>query len=170
MIWFSSRKLEKALSEGVLSNWEKARYLILVAVLSALTGPAYLPRPVYGKREPAEIRALYLAFAVVMMLVVYHGIKRCFNTNQKIDAERFFERMACLSVPVFAKMVVFCVPAFLVVLWAVALHGTSHPEPDAETINKLVVALGCLGPILLYVYYWMLNRSFARLGALLKGR
>ena len=169
MIWFSSKKLEKALSEGVLSDWEKAKYLVLMAVLSALSGSAYLPRPIYGRRLPAEIRAFYLAFGVIGMLVVYFGIKRCFNTNQKIDAERFFERMACLSVPVSAKMVVFCLPAFLVVLWAAVLLGRSHSEPHEETTNELVVALGCLGPVLLYLYYWMLNRSFARLGALLRG-
>ena len=96
MIWFSSRKLEKALSEGVLSNWEKAKYLILMAVLTAMTSPAYFLRPTYGKRPPPGTGLWDLAFGLVGMFVVYHGIKRCFRTNEHIDAERFFERMACL--------------------------------------------------------------------------
>ena len=165
MIWFSSRELEIALSNDSLSYWEKAKYLVFMAVIGLLAGgPLYSARPLYG----AKMSALNILFSfpcgVLSAYLAYRGIRSCFLANENIDGTSFFERMACLTVPVWTKLFIFWVPLSFVLVWLLVQFKDTEPELFKIVQNIFYL----LGPLWIFVYYLLLRRSFNRLGGLLK--
>ena len=129
MILFSSKELEIALSNDLLSYWEKTKYLVLVAVIGALLGgPLVLIRPIYG----AKMSTLNLLFsslcAVLSAYLAYRGIKACFLTNEGIDGTLFFERMACLTVPVSIRVGIFMFLISVGLAWSFVPLKNTRPE------------------------------------------
>lgn len=160
MIIFSSQKLEKAIAKDQLTNWGIAKYLIIyITIPIILGGPIYLVRPVYGYKPPPLSNLFSIAFSILSALVVYHGVKKCFKTNKLIDNINFVERFVILSLPVFIKFIFLFIPFFIFVLILIGFISRSIPSIKLY----IYIIFSALGPLLLYVYYSLLHRSFSRL-------
>ena len=165
MIIFSSKKLEKAIAENKLESWGKAKYIIVPAVISALIGGTlYLISPLYGERAPMLNTSLQILFNILLALVTYCGIKKCFQTNKDMDEENFLERFVILSLPIFIKFALVLTPILIIYYVIVGTIRESHPELFKRAP---ILVYGSI-PIACYLYYSFLNRSFTRLGTLIK--
>lgn len=164
MILFSSRKLEVALSNNLLNDWQKVKYIIFMTVLGYLSGTVYWGTPLYGRSIPLFRLPFYLASAIISAYVAYRGIKKCFKTNEVIDAMSFFERIICLSVPVWLQLTIILLPLTLALSWLIVRIGNAVPELE----EKLWLIFYVLSPATAFVYFHLLNNSFVRLGVLLK--
>lgn len=165
MIWFSSRELEIALSTDSLSYWEKAKYLVFMAVIGALAaGPLYLARPIYGAKMSGLNMLFSFTCGVLSAYLAYRGIRNCFLANEDIDGTSFFERMACLTVPVWTRLFIILAP--LSIGAALLLVPFKDTKPELFKILQNIFYL--LAPLWIFVYYLLLRRSFNRLGGMLK--
>ncbi|MDD5556109.1 MAG: hypothetical protein PHN82_02540 [bacterium] len=167
MIIFSSRKLEKAIAEDELSNWKKAKYVILPAVLAILAGgPIYFITPTYGEKAPALNFFLHMVFNILGAYVTYYGIKKCFRTNEIIDGNNFLERFVILLIPVAVKLIIILLPFALIYYGIASSFRDSHPI----FFKRSPIILYALRPIFIYIYYSLLNHSFIRLKGLISQR
>ena len=165
MIIFSSRKLEQSIADNRLASWAKAKYLIFTAVVMAVFyGPFYLVHPFYGESAPTLNSIFSLIFTIVGVFVTYYGIKECYATNRAVDDKDFLERFAILSVPVFVKVSIIVFPATLCVSMLMLSLRETHPMLS----KRFPIILSLLGPLLFYIYYCILNRSFTRLGRVIE--
>ena len=164
MIIFSSRKLEQAIAQDSLPNWEKAKYAILPAIISMLLiGPTYIVRPLYGAKPPFLNSIITFLFNVVAAFIIFYGIRKCFRTNEETDRKEFLARYAILSVPVLIKFLLIFIPiTFVLIIIIDAMSGTNQ-----ETFKGFPVSISILSTLLVYLYYCLLNRSFARLRELI---
>jgi len=160
LIIFSSRTLEIAISEGQLVNRTKVNYLILPMVLSSLSGPFFVFRPTYGEPPPELLhKLLSMVCSILAAYLTYRGIIQCYFTNKQFDGMEFFERFAILFVPPLMKMVVITVPpSFLLFTMVNKYELLSHVLPSMFVI---------LGPLVVFIFYRMLNNSFYRLGCII---
>ncbi len=166
MILFSSRKLEVALSNNLLNDWQKVKYIIFMTVLGYLSGMSYWGQSMHGRKWPLYFASFQLASAIVSAYLAYKGIRKCFKTNEAIDATSFFERMACLTVPVWIRLAIIILPVTIGLGWMIVKIEQAAPELQ----YKFSLIFYVLGPVWVIVYYHMLNNSFVRLGVLLKER
>jgi len=162
MILWSSRKLEQALVGGRLDPWTKVKYLLVPIILGALAGPIYIFRPVYGQRPPLINSLFSFIFAVLSAFIAYWGIKICFSINNKIDGNRFFERLAVLTVPVLIKVAVFFF--FFSFILVVVFSYLKVRAPILFQWTHIIISV--LGPIVTYTMYSMIRNSFERFGRL----
>ncbi len=163
MILLSSERLENALAEANLSEWEKTQYLLLPIVLGALVGGAFtsLLRQDFGGEVPAHQETIMFADGVIMAAISYWGISRAFRTNAKSDGQRFIERFTILSIPVAVKLWVGlfgCVVLLSVVMGRLGLSG-----PEVRAYFRLAVNVGA--PLAYLAFYVLILRSFKRLSA-----
>ncbi len=164
MILWSSRKLEQSLANGQLDSWTKVKYLIIPAVLGALSVPFYVMRPVYGQRPPLINSLFSFIFAILSAFLVYRGIKICFRINNKIDGNVFFERIAVLTIPVLIKVAVFFF--FFSFILVVVFSYLKVRAPILFQWTHIIIS--ALGPIVTYTMYSMIRNSFERFGRLLE--
>ncbi len=160
MIIWSSRKLEEALAQGKLSNWTRVKYLIIPAVVGAFSGPVYLIRPRYGPRTQPFNALCACVCGILTAYLVYTGIRKCYRTNKQIDGKSFFERFVVLTVPVFVRVMVVAFTLSMTFLYATAL--TAERFPILANRASIVLVLTVFGPIVTYVLYALINRSFIR--------
>ncbi len=164
MILWSSRKLEQALASGQLDSWTKVKYLLVPVVLGALLGPFYVFRPVYGQKAPLINSLFSFICAVLSAFVVYWGIKICFRINNKIDGNRFFERLAVLTIPVLIKVAVF----FFFFSFILVMVFRFLKDRVPILFQWMPIIISALGPIVTYTLYSMLRNSFERFGRLVE--
>jgi hypothetical protein len=159
MIVFSSKKLESALAENRLTQWDKVKYIILIAVLYSLSyGPIRWIKPTFSPTygtTPEKHPLFFILCSALAAYIAYRGIKECFRINEDIDAKSFFERWACLSVPVGLRLTFYMMPVFIFFPFLIGLP-----------FERVFVSL--LNPIAALIYYHLIARSFIRLGELLK--
>lgn len=164
MILFSSRNLELAFAREELTKWDKVKYLIFMAVLAALaSGPFYWIRPVYGTKMPTLNMFVSFACSVLSAYIAYWGIKKCFQINESGDGRDFFQRMACLTVPVTFRVGLVAIPVAIGVGVLVGIVLRIDPERQSVLLNLYYL----MGPALAFFYYHLLKRSFLRLARLL---
>jgi hypothetical protein len=160
MILFSSKKLEKYLSQGILNSWEKTKYLVFLIILSSLTGPIYLVSPRYENQLP-KLNILILVITWFLFLIItFRGIKKCFKTNQGIDDHNFIIRFIILFVPVMVKFMLIFFISSLVFGWLISFDAKAHPT----LVNRSGILILVAKPILAYLFFLVLNGSFIRLG------
>jgi hypothetical protein len=113
------------------------------------------------------VKSIDLATVVVSVIIIVYGIKKCFKINEAIDHQNFIERFAILSVPVSVKILIVGVPSSLVLIWLMfGFLSRNHPN-----LYQFVPAFFyIIGPIVAYIYYFFLRRSFVRFGQLMKGK
>ncbi len=158
---FSSRKLEQSIADNQLTCWDKAKYVLFTAiVLVVFSGPIYLVIPIYGRSAPALNSLFSLGFTILGTFVTYYGIKECYATNRASDDKDFIERLAILSIPVFTK--------FIFIVFPTTLYVVILMSSFRETQPMFPIILSALSPVLFYVYYYVLNRSFTRLGRVIE--
>lgn len=164
MILFSSRNLELAFAREELTKWDKVKYIILMTVIFTTTyGPIYWAKPIYGARQPSLDKVISFSCSVLAAYIAYRGIKKCFQINENIDGISFFERWACLTVPVGFRLTLYFLPVVFAISGLFTLFKSSDPEP----YRMLPIAFNLLGPIWSLTYYHLLKRSFLQLGELL---
>ena len=160
MILFSSKKLEKYLAQGILDSWERTKYLVFIIILFSLTGPIYLVSPRYGSQIP-KLNILILIITWFLFLVItFRGIKNCFKTNQDIDDQNFNTRFIIMFVPVMVKFILIFFVSSLIFGWLISFDVKAHPT----LVNHFSILILVSKPILAYLFYLLLNRSFIRLG------
>ena len=165
MILLSSGKLERAIAKKILSNWEKTKYIILPIILTTLFyGPFYIIRPNYGVKPPLINSLFTFFFCIISTFIVYSGIKKCFKTNESTDKEFFIERFMILLIPIMFKLILFFVPFILILVVIVG----SMREHLPIVFKRFPIILSAFCPIMYYIQYYLLNRSFVRLGNLLE--
>ncbi len=160
----SSRKLERALAGGKLRPWAKVKYLILPAVLAALSSQTYILRPRYGTEAPTLNQYVFMLCAALSAYLTYWGIKRCFETNRAIDAHAFFERFAVLFVPPLIKIMLVTLALSMVIFRA----ANALREQVPILFERVWILIAALGPLATFAMYLLLNNSFRRLGEIIK--
>lgn len=153
MIIFSPAKLEREISSGALTTWEKVKYLFLATVVAAVSGPVYWLAPVIKPRDYNTISLIQNLSAIIGLFITYYGIKKCYNTNT--EKEDFIELFICLRVPWTVLFTVILVPTSLVLIYS--LKRIFNDNPD---IPYLVISISA--PLVIYTYYHFLNGSFQR--------
>jgi hypothetical protein len=164
MIFFSSKKLEAKLAHNQLSDWEKVKYMLIPSMLSSLlSGPIFFVRPYYGPHHSTLQAIGSLAGGILVAIAIYWGIKRNYQTNEKIDGKNFIVRWVILSFPVFNKFLVGFLPGTLIFLIVSAAATRNSPE-----VRKYIpTLLTMVFPALLVWMYCLIDASFKRFGKLI---
>jgi hypothetical protein len=161
VILWSSQKLEQALAKGQLDSWTKVKYLLIPAVMGALSAePFFLFRPVYGKEPPAINDLFFSIFAIITAFITYWGIKACFKVNTNIDGKDFLERFVVLTLPVIIRIFSFYIPCGIVLL---AIIGPLK-DRDPTIFYRATIIFSAFSPIITYMMYSMIKNSFKRFG------
>lgn len=164
MTVLSSEKVERVLAKNELTGWEKGKYLIILMVLGFFSRPFALASPVFS-RPPLIVKGIDLATVVVSVIIIVYGIKKCFKINEVIDHQNFIERFAILSVPVSVKILIVGFPSSFVLVWLMfGFFSRNHPDLYQFVPGFFYI----IGPVVAYIYYFFLKRSFVRLGQLMK--
>lgn len=164
MILFSSRALEAALAKGELGSWEKAKYAIIPSVLGALGGIRFVVQPVFGAPTPFEVGLVGSVSMIASALLAYHGIKRCYEANERFGGGAFLERFVILLLPPFLVLGVLAFVATAGVL----ILGAAMRAQFPESVVWAGVATHLMDPLLVWGIYAWLNRSFERFGKLVQ--
>jgi hypothetical protein len=155
MIIFSPKKVEDALRDGTFTSWEKAKYIILTAVVTAIGEPFYLVAPTIKQTNTTGTEILVRLVATITGLVItYFGVKHCYRIND--DSERFIERFICLRVPWTAIFALTFGPINLAVLY------TAEKQLETSVFRGISAFIGSLT---IALFYWALSGSFKRLSA-----
>lgn len=155
MVLFSPSKLENQLATESLTTWEKAKYLFLAVVVSALTGPAYWIAPAIQPRNYGIVQSIQNISAIVGLYVTYKGIKKCYDINENKD--HFIERFICLRVPWTVLFTLILTPACLILIYVLKQIFTENRD-----IPFLVISLSA--PLVIYIFYHCMSNSFRKLG------
>ena len=165
MILFSSLKLEKAIAEGEITGWQKAKYIIIPAVFMApFASTTFLISPKFQTRPPGFHTLIQFVCTIGTMVITYYGIKFCFKANNKIDNHNFIERFCILLLPVTLQLILIFFPLTLLITginYAIYRH-------QQDILTKYSIMYVIFGPIYTVIYYSLLLRSFRRLGKLLE--
>jgi len=135
--------------------------LLLPLILSTLAGgPIYLFTPRYGVEQPAFAPVRMLCSGILMAVVTYYGIRMGYRANQDIDGKHFIERYTILSVPVFIKFMVICIPVLFGLMIVVGLLSNVVPalKPHLGTILQLMF------PLVFLWFYVLVAASIRRFG------
>lgn len=153
MIIFYPKKIEDALRTGSFTSWEKAKYIILTAVVTALGEPFYLVAPVVRQASftGTEIITRLLG-TLIALIVTYLGVRYCYKIND--DSNKFIERFICLRVSWTAIFALTLGPINLTVLYAV------KKQMDTAIYHGVSAFIG---PVTIAFFYWALSGSFKRL-------
>ncbi|MGZ3749278.1 MAG: hypothetical protein ACXVCD_18220 [Pseudobdellovibrionaceae bacterium] len=158
----SSEKVERLIATDKLTGWEKGKYLIILMVLGFFSRPFALVSPIFS-RPPWIVQTLDLATVAVSILIIVYGTKRCFKINEAIDHQNFIERFAVLSVPISVKIVIIAIPSIFVLQWLTfSIFSRDNPDVYQYVPGFFYV----IGPVINFVYYFFLKRSFVRVGRL----
>jgi hypothetical protein len=161
----SSQKLEAALSEGTLSEWEKTKYIILLTVLSLAFSPVFWLTPKYSD-GPGGVDAIISLLALLLNVVLtVKGLKNCYNVNKNADDKNFIERFTVLYVPMVIKFTLIIIPLFFAFSAFVGFRKESSPV--LFSLYPTIVQIS--GPIAIYVFFRLLRRSFNRLSVNING-
>ena len=158
MIIFSSRKLEKSLSEQKITSWQKAKYIIIPAIFLSIAPPiGSLFSPRVTERPEGLHSPLQFLFVIISIFITYFGIKSCVKVNEKIDNRDFIERFCILLVPVLFKTFFIFISVFLGLMLILLM---SKPLPGFW--KKIPLVLFAFGPVYFLTYYSLLRCSFRR--------
>lgn len=164
MHFLSSKKLEAELAAGQLSDWGKTRYLVLQSIVTwALATPIWVVSPHSGHAATGEETLFGLATAIIAILIVIQGVKKCFATNQQIDRDHFIERVVVLMWPIMIRLMIVMLPLTLAAAWttmALLKKKSSHAMFYANAVFD-AIALATT-----WLFFILLNRSLARFGRL----
>ena len=164
MILFSSTKLERKLADETISQWEKAKYILILFVLFGLTAPIYIITPCFKSEAPTSAWLIGLISIPLTIVVTYMGIKKCYHANEFISNTDFIERFVPLFVTLTLKFTLIILPFSFLLNFIL----TSY---DVKTIADIDIYLTySILPIMTYIFYIFLTRSFHRLGKLIKNR
>ncbi len=162
MIVWSSKKLEKELASSALSEWDKVKYVLFLAIVEVLLGgPIFLVRPHYGEKASSSPFIVLLG-GLAMALATYFGLRLAYRANRNIDDKSFIERFAILSVPVTMKFIVFFVPglvAFSFPIWLI-----SRTWVDLKPYTGLLFRM--VFPFIMLWFYGIIAKSISRFGEL----
>jgi hypothetical protein len=163
MIKFSSTKLEQAIANGVLTSWEKAKYLIFIIILYTFSGPIYVLTPSFGPKPLIWHSFATFTSSILMILFTFYGAKKCYQTNKSIDNTDFIERFVALYMPMTFKFIA----VSLLAMAATALIAYVVSSDKETRKDIFIYFLNFIGPVSTYFFYIFLNRSFGRLGILI---
>jgi hypothetical protein len=153
MIIFSPKRVEDALRAGSFTVWEKAKYIILTAVVTAIGEPFYLVAPTIKQANTTGTEILVrLAATVTGLIVSYFGVKYCYKIND--DPEKFIERFICLRVPWTAIFALTFGPINLAILYM------AKKQLEMSAFHGI---FAFIGPLTMALFYWALSSSFKRL-------
>ena len=157
MHFWNQYALGEKLAKGKLSEWEKAKYYIAFAILHVIGGfRGYISFQGY---EQQRIEALLkLIYAVIVVIIVFRGIKSAFEVNKKIDNLHFIERITCLSFPLTIKfsVVFFGLMFFIGIVWMFI----QYPGGNEKFILSMLISILYL--FLIYMFYVFLRKSFEK--------
>ena len=156
MIFFSPRKLEQQLLNESITAWEKAKYLVLAVVISALAGPLFCATPSVKEQHLGITALVQLLTTILGLYITYKGIRKCYSTNNQ--EEKFIERFICLRVP---WTVIF--GAVLAPLSIAIIVIAKKAFPEVPDLSSFIIYI--CSPVITYLYYYALNSSFGRISA-----
>ncbi|MDP2278018.1 MAG: hypothetical protein Q8K51_07330 [Nitrospirota bacterium] len=164
MILISSIKLEQKIAQKALTSWEKTKYIIITTALYSFTTPIYVLTPSFGTKPPIGDALVSFLSSIAAVLITYFGIKKSYLTNKIFDDVHFIERFTILNVPITIKFMMTLLPAFLLLaFFSASLGGDKEIRTEIMSYSMRIMS-----PIGIFVYYIFLNRSFQRLGLLIK--
>jgi len=158
----SSKKLELALAENRITGWEKAKYIFILTILGFVYSPFYFFAPPYPSPS-LSVQTLDILAKLFSVLIIFYGIKRCFQINELIDHQSFIERLIILVVPIGLKIEIVSIPTGFTLIWIIA-HFSKNTNLHQAT--RALFSIG--GFIITYFYYFFLRRSFTRFSQIME--
>lgn len=154
MILISPQKLEQQLAAESITQWEKAKYLVLAVVVAAIAGPLFWFSPVVKEQHFGLVQLMQTLASAIGIWITYKGIRKCYDINAKENA--FIERFICLRVPWTIIFGIILAPlSFALIL------GSEKVFPDNPDLSALIIAV--LSPVVTFIYYQALITSFRRI-------
>ena len=112
MIFFSLKKLEKALVERKVSDKDAFNYFLILSIFSGIS--------MYFLSDDANSELKFFDILLTILLTFF-GFKQCFKVNSAGDNEEFYKRLFSLSLVIFIKISFYCLllltPYVLVLIW-----------------------------------------------------
>ena len=99
MYLWNTKALAGELKDGTLSQRERFKYLLILAVISA----AAIEGERYVSEQPSLPMWVESALAIVITVV---GIWVCYRANRKGDDREFIDRYICMGFPLLIRLVV----------------------------------------------------------------
>jgi hypothetical protein len=165
MIIFSADKLRKALANDSLDSWAKAKYMIFVIAMYGMSGPFYWFAPSFGPKKPLPYYVASSVSYVLTILFMVHGAKKCFRMNKTGDGKDFVERLAALYVPMTFEFIPVAASLFLITACFSVYVLPFDKETNYRVFSYLTLLLT---PILMWLFFVLLHRSFESLVKLIK--
>lgn len=162
MILISSKKTEIAISENTFSSKSKFRFLFFTYFL-LVPEPVFLITPEFKGDGTVYDPFITLIAWMLYVYITYRGIKKCYLKNIEIDDSNFIERFTILNIPILIKFILIILPLSLLMTWGAKNSGFEY---NYETVGYQTF-FAILTPLVTYIYYYVLNESFERLGNLL---
>jgi hypothetical protein len=160
MIIFSPQKLEQRLAKEELSPWEKAKYLVLAVVVSALAGPLFWIAPTIKEQHFGLTNLIQFLTTFIGLCVTYKGIRRCYKSNNKEN--EFIDRFICLRVPWVIIFGLILAPLCMIIMYAAMKFYPENPD-----LAPVVISI--CSPLITLIFYRALNNSFNRIKAMQTG-
>ena len=159
-LW-SSALLESELARGQLSEREKVNYLLLPILFTLfIGGPLSMIAPRYGLKPPRFDSLVALINGLLMVAVAFHGVRKAYRINRRIDGRDFIERFTVLALPVNVRFSVAAIP--LLILLIVVFHLL-----DSRLLGghlRILPLYRLAFPVATLWFYQMLSASFSRFG------
>jgi hypothetical protein len=181
MIVFSSDKLERALASDGLDSRQKAQFVILFMCLSTPHMFSHLLGsiiPDFESSEPPGHSLIMVCCGIIALILTYVGIRKCYLTNKSADDKEFVTRFFALFFP--ASFKVLLVLLFFVVVsgtFAFLLNDGTLAEYFPRTVRQIPGLKNVLAylvypavPLVTWLFYYALNRSFRRLAAMISAQ
>ena len=178
MIIFSSDKLEQAIAFNRFDPWQKTKYVILYFIIGIFTGVApsftHFFRPTFGTAEPPMTSSISTVTTILIAIITYIGIKKCYLVNKTADDHDFVSRLFMLYFPAGLKIsaiilfFIFVIPviaSFAGARLSALFPRTAQHAPEFK--NMLIYFLYIAAPLVSWLFFFILYRSFKRLAGLI---
>ena len=151
MIFFSLKKLEKALVERKVSDKDAFNYFLILSIFSGIS--------MYFLSDDANSELKFFDILLTILLTFF-GFKQCFKVNSAGDNEEFYKRLFSLSLVIFIKISFYCLllltPYVLVLIW-LELEIDSKENIFIEIFDFL------FDKVVQLIYYIMMYKSLHRI-------
>jgi hypothetical protein len=151
MIWYDTKKLEKELVEGNISEKEVFNYLLTSALISVIVS--------YPSGRNYENKVLTAIELIIDILIIIITLKTTVKININGDGKDYLKRYVSLSLVIFIRLAVFLIIPIGIIVITSKILDTMNVLTYKSIEDSIMFGLSIVAGI---VYYFMLAKSFKR--------
>lgn len=151
MIWYDTKKLEKELVEGNISEKEGFNYLLTSTLISVIVS--------YPSGRNYENKVLTAIELIIDILIIIITLKTTFKINTNGDGKDYLKRYVSLSLVIFIRLVVFLIIPIGIIVITAKILDTMDVIAYESTKDSILFGLSIVAGM---IYYFMLTKSFKR--------